>query len=335
MRREVRSGRDPGMGGTLMELYPCSGSRAPQAGHTVLPSAFIFGAGLLGNLIALLILWLHKLRFRRGAAASLFYVLVTGLTVTDLLGKCLVSPLVLLSYARNRTLTGLTGGRGLCELFAFSMAFFGLASTLLLLAMALERWLSLGRPYLYRRLLGARAGALLVPAVYLASLLFCGLPFLGFGHYEQYCPGTWCFFRTTEKGLPAGVLPGFSVLYGTVMGVLVLAVVLCNASVMRHLLRMYRRQSRRGGVGSAAPAATGVEEIDQFILLALMTVLFAVCSLPLTDIARWIQKRAVAARTKQAKKAAANGRVLFPRKMSERTSEHLLLTLTKTQTFWP
>nr|XP_033806677.1 prostaglandin D2 receptor-like isoform X2 [Geotrypetes seraphini] len=257
-------------------MEQCASSKAPQAGHTALPSVLIFGAGLLGNLIALFILWLHKLR-SRSRGLSVFYALVTALTLTDLLGKCLVSPMVLVSYAKNQTLLELGEKRRLCDLFAFAMLFFGLSSTLILLAMALECWLSLGRPYLYARLVTRRHGVLTAPAVYVFSGLFCAMPFLGFGTYVQYCPGTWCFVKMTEKQPSAGVL-GFSLFYGTLMGVLVLAVVLCNLSVMKHLLHMYQKQNRKCCIGNAKTT----EAMDHFILLALMTTLFAICSLPLT-----------------------------------------------------
>ncbi|PKK31592.1 prostaglandin D2 receptor (DP), partial [Columba livia] len=185
---------------------------------------------------------------------SAFYVLVSGLAVTDLLGKCLLSPIVLAAYAYNRSLSELgPSGRSegepgvLCQLFAFFMAFFGLAPTLLLLAMALECWLSLGHPYFYRRHLTRRLGAMLGPVAAGLCALFCALPLLGFGVPMQYCPGTWCFIRMAGGG-PRQL--GFPVLYASLMGLLVLAIGACN-------------------------------EFDHLVLLGLMTVLFTICSLPL------------------------------------------------------
>ncbi|NXF59332.1 PD2R protein, partial [Ciccaba nigrolineata] len=198
------------------------------------------------------------------------------------LGKCLLSPIVLAAYAYNRSLSELgPGGRTegepgvLCQLFAFLMAFFGLAPTLLLLAMALECWLSLGHPYFYRRHLTRRLGATLGPAAAGLCALFCALPLLGFGVPMQYCPGTWCFIRMAGGG-PRQL--GFPVLYASLMGLLVLAIGACNVSSMRHLYSRPRRQPRRGPPAAAAPR---MEELDHLILLGLMTVLFTICSLPL------------------------------------------------------
>lgn len=268
------------------EGYRCRSSRYIESGQSAVPGSVLFAAGLLGNVLALLLLGQHRRRSRspggRPPRVSAFYVLVSGLAVTDLLGKCLLSPIVLAAYAYNRSLSELgPGGRGegepgvLCQLFAFLMAFFGLAPTLLLLAMALECWLSLGHPYFYRRHLTRRLGAASVPAAAGLCALFCALPLLGFGVPMQYCPGTWCFIRMAGGG-PRQL--AFPVLYASLMGLLVLAIGACNVSSMRHLYGMARRQPRRGPPPATAPR---MEELDHLILLGLMTVLFTICSLPL------------------------------------------------------
>ncbi|NWH77115.1 PD2R protein, partial [Piaya cayana] len=267
--------------------YRCRSSRSIESGQSAVPGSVLFAAGLLGNLLALLLLGQHRRRSRlpggRPARVSAFYVLVTVLAVTDLLGKCLLSPMVLAAYAYNRSLSELGPGGGeegepgvLCQLFAFLMAFFGLAPTLLLLAMATECWLSLGHPYFYRRHLTRRLGATLGLAAGGLCALFCALPLVGFGVHVQYCPGTWCFMRMAGGG-PRQL--GFPVLYASLMGLLVLAIGACNVSSMRHLYGMARRQPRRGTPANAAP--THMEELDHLVLLGLMTVLFTVCSLPL------------------------------------------------------
>ncbi|TFK03062.1 sperm acrosome membrane-associated protein 3-like [Platysternon megacephalum] len=273
------------------EGYRCRDSRAIEGGESALPGSLLFGAGLLGNLLALFLLGQQRLGRGRPPRASAFYLLVSGLAVTDLLGKCLLSPMVLVAYAGNRSLSELWPGGGgggggepgrLCQLFAFLMAFFGLAPTLLLLAMALECWLSLGHPYFYQRhLRRRRAAALLASAAAAATLcaLFCALPLLGFGATVQYCPGTWCFIRMAGGSAPAR---GYSVLYASLLGALGLAIGLCNLASMRSLYRMARRPHRRSGpTAGRAPAAPRMEELDHLVLLALMTALFTVCSLPL------------------------------------------------------
>ncbi|XP_027687867.2 prostaglandin E2 receptor EP2 subtype [Chelonia mydas] len=253
-------------------------------------SAVMFSAGLLGNLTALALLARRRLG-RRGRPLSLFHVLVTVLVLTDLLGTCLVSPVVLASYGRNRTLTALAEGGQLCHYFAFAMSFFGLATMLVLFAMALERCLALGQPYLYERFVRRRSALLLAPPALCAfAAAFCALPLLGFGRYEQYCPGTWCFIRMSPAPGEAGASPwdaAYSLLYASLLLLLILAVLLCNLSVIRNLVGMHRRgQTSRRLASLEQPAGrrrlSMSEEVDHLILLAIMTITFIVCSLPFT-----------------------------------------------------
>lgn len=234
-------------------------------------STLMFVAGVVGNGLALGILGA-----RRRRRPSAFAVLVTGLAVTDLLGTCFLSPAVFTAYARNSSLLGLArGGPALCGAFAFAMAFFGLASTLLLCAMAVERCLALSHPYLYARLEAPQRARAALPAVYAFCALFCAPPVLGLGQHQQYCPGSWCFLRL-RSAEPGGC--AFSLAYASLVALLVAAIVLCNGSVTLSLCRMYRQQQHH----PAPRPRAGEDEVDHLILLGLMTATMAVCSLPLT-----------------------------------------------------
>ncbi|NXE70055.1 PE2R2 protein, partial [Calcarius ornatus] len=207
------------------------------------------------------------------------------------LGTCSVSPLVLASYHQNLTLTSLARGGHICLYFGFAMSFFGLATMLILFTMALERCLALGRPYFYERFLSPRTGLVALPAIYTFSAALCSLPLLGFGRYVQYCPGTWCFIQMhlePHRGLDVA----FSLLYATLLLLLIVAVLLCNLSVMANLARMHRRGQRsrrvaapeqpRGATGCARRMFSMAEEIDHLLLLSIMTITFVICSLPFT-----------------------------------------------------
>ncbi|XP_035182802.1 prostaglandin E2 receptor EP2 subtype-like isoform X2 [Oxyura jamaicensis] len=284
------------MNGTGRE--PCERGEALLAGARPLVSALMFSAGLLGNLLALGLL-LRCRRPPRARPPSLFHVLVLALVVTDLLGTCSVSPLVLASYHRNLTLTALARGGHICLYFGFSMSFFGLATMLILFAMALERCLALGRPYFYERFLSPRTGLVALPAIYTFAAAFCSLPLVGFGRYVQYCPGTWCFIqmylddgRHAGGAEAAGMHVTFSLLYATLLLLLILSVLLCNLSVISNLARMHRRgQKTRRLATPEQPRAVGgggrcmfsmAEEIDHLLLLSIMTITFVICSLPFT-----------------------------------------------------
>ncbi|NWU72950.1 PE2R2 protein, partial [Pterocles burchelli] len=210
------------------------------------------------------------------------------------LGTCSVSPFVLASYHRNLTLTALAQGGHICLYFGFAMSFFGLATMLILFAMALERCLALGQPYFYQRFLSPRTGLVALPAIYTFSATFCSLPLVGFGQYVQYCPGTWCFIQMHLDYIQdnggrevSGLDVTFSLLYATLLLFLILSVLLCNLSVIVNLVRMHRRgQKTRRLATLEQPRATSMfsmaEEIDHLLLLSIMTITFVICSLPFT-----------------------------------------------------
>ncbi|KAG9330749.1 hypothetical protein JZ751_022175 [Albula glossodonta] len=283
----------------MLDSEMCDNSTRIQTDASPVLSAVMFLAGVTGNLTALAILRAHR---RECHAKSVFYILVTGLVVTDLLGTCVLSPPVFLEYARDASLLGLGGGsRQICNLFGFTMAFFGLCSTLILTAMALERCLAISHPYFYsRRVHGWYAkGALSLAYVFTSS--FCLLPFVGAGQFSQYCPGTWCYVQMEVRGrMGEGEdeaewrVLAFSLTYSSLMLMLVVVVCLCNGSVIASLCRM----QRHGHWQLGRPAAAGVlpgrrrnlgpwfsrgeEEADHLLLLGCMTIIFIICSLPLT-----------------------------------------------------
>ncbi|XP_068108410.1 prostaglandin D2 receptor isoform X2 [Hyperolius riggenbachi] len=272
-----------------MDLYPCSSTRTIQGTYSVVPSSVLFALGILGNIFALVILWHHKQDGKNHIKTSVFYIQVTGLTIVNFMGKVIVCPIVLAAYSKNETLFQVTGDQTLCGFFAFCMTFFGLAPTIILLAMALDCWLALAHPFTYQKHVTNKVGLAIPIVSCIFSLTFCSLPFFGIGKFVQYCPGTWCFIEMTVKNSSPEDAT-YSLLYSTVMGLLVVAIILCNMTIMRHLYKMYRSKNLRTcTVVKANSRSMGekfkeakMEETDHLVLLAVMTVLFAICSLPLT-----------------------------------------------------
>ncbi|XP_017540315.1 prostaglandin E receptor 2b subtype EP2 [Pygocentrus nattereri] len=252
-------------------------SRSPKT------SAVMFSAGVLGNVVALVLLEVRRRRQKH--SASLFQVLVTALVITDLLGTFSLSPLVISAYAQNRSLLGLSHSRAACNHFGFSMTFFSLVTLAVLLCMAVERWLAIGHPYLYERRVTVRCGYVVLPMVYLACALFCLAPLLGvgFGRYVQYCPGTWCFMDLNSTSGELGHKV-YKNVYASCLLLMIACTVLCNASVSYHLVLMHRRSkanrsSFRRTNGQKSQSIT--EEVEHLVLLGFMTIAFVICSLPL------------------------------------------------------
>ncbi|XP_020351573.1 prostaglandin E2 receptor EP2 subtype-like [Oncorhynchus kisutch] len=242
-------------------------------------SAAIFSAEVLGNLIALVLLEMR----RRRQIPSLFQVLVTALVTTDLLGSLSISPLVLASYTQNRTLVDMSKNRAVCAYFGFSMTFFSLATLAILCAMALERYLSVGQPYFYERHLTKRCGYITIPLIYLVCIFFCLAPFMGFGDYVQYCPGTWCFFDMNPNVTQHKVYVG---VYASLALIMISTTLVSNLSVVYHLIIMYRMcKAHRGGVTRRIrfyqKSFAMTEEVEHLLLLVFITVAFVICSFPL------------------------------------------------------
>lgn len=241
-------------------------------------SAIMFSAGVLGNVVALILLEIR----RRKQPASLFQVLVTSLVITDLLGTFSVSPLVLTAYVRNESLLGMNENRFVCGHFGYAITFFSLVTLAILLSMAVERWLSIGHPYFYEKRLSKRCGYITIALIYMLCALFCVAPFLGFGEYVQYCPGTWCFVDMDPSVRKHKV---FNIIYATCLLVMIVCTVLCNVSVIYHLLLMYRRRKahrssiRRQRGHKRHRSIT--KEVEHLVLLGFMTIAFFICFVPL------------------------------------------------------
>uniref|UniRef100_A0A8C4RCA5 Prostaglandin I2 receptor n=1 Tax=Erpetoichthys calabaricus TaxID=27687 RepID=A0A8C4RCA5_ERPCA len=248
----------------------------------VTSTTWMFVIGVGGNVLALAILGVHRKKLR--SKSSVFCILVTGLAVTDLLGTCFLSPLVFVSYAYNASIVGLVGNHSLCDFFGFTTTFSAVASMLILCAMAVERCMAISHPYFYSKHNSKGLAKAALASIYVLSCFFCCLPFFAFGEHKQYCPGTWCFIKmaSTDRKVIA-----FSLCYATLMAFLILIILICNGSVIVSLCNMYKNQrSRRGSVISNRTRKNwigqGDEEVDQLILLASMTTIFVICSLPIT-----------------------------------------------------
>ncbi|XP_068447058.1 prostaglandin E receptor 2a (subtype EP2) [Clinocottus analis] len=273
----------------VQEHNMCHSELHIAASEGPLISGIMFGAGLFGNVAALVILEIRRRKDKRAGnmrRRSLFHFLITALVITDLAGTCLISPLVQLSYSLNMTLIGMAPeSKAVCAYFGGSMTFFSLATMSLLFSMALERCFAIGYPYLYSRYITRKCAHITIPVMLLLCTLFCLLPSVMFGEYEQYCPGTWCFIDMNPTSKVSRV---YANLYATIMLVLVLATAACNGFVMFQLLRMYWRRRHSTGSVMSATRSSGdrrmmsiAEEVEHLILLVFMTIIFIICTMPL------------------------------------------------------
>ncbi|XP_058469509.1 prostaglandin E2 receptor EP2 subtype-like [Solea solea] len=258
------------MENTSTDHYRCHDIVDVESGKP-LTSAVMFSAGVLGNIVALVLLEVR----RRKSSASLYHILVTALLLTDLLGSVSVSPVVLSAYAQKKTLVGMSANKEMCSYFGFSMTFLSLSTLALLCAMALERYLSIGYPYFYEEHLSKRCTYITLLLIYISSIIFCIPPLLGFGAYVQYCPGTWCFL---EMGHTDGTDKVYIGLYASFILLIISTTIACNIYVIYLLVMMHRRgKMRRCGRRSRSMT----EELAHLLPLALVTVFYICCTFPL------------------------------------------------------
>ncbi|KAJ8406371.1 hypothetical protein AAFF_G00306020 [Aldrovandia affinis] len=249
--------------------------------RSIATSATMFAVGVLGNLVAIVVLSISK----KEQKETTFYTLVCGMAITDLLGTCFTSPVVIATYVANRW----PGGEPLCHFFSFSMLFFGSAGMSILCAMAVERYLAINHAYFYSQYVDRTMGRLALMGTYLANVVLCIMPSFGFGKHTRHFPGTWCFLDWRAM---TPLAASYSFLYGGFMLVLIAVTVVCNFAVCRSLVRMSQRirivraevSGKQGGSKRRfpkLPSATSAAEIQMFWLLILMTIVFLVCSIPL------------------------------------------------------
>ncbi|XP_053301695.1 prostaglandin E receptor 2b subtype EP2 isoform X1 [Pleuronectes platessa] len=234
-------------------------------------SAVMFSAGVFGNIVALLLLKVRRGRTNR----SLYQILVTALLLTDLLGSLSVSPAVLAAYFHNKTLVAMSSNKEVCSYFGFSMTFLSLSTLGILCVIALERYFSIGHPYMYEQHLSTRCAYVVITLVYTGSILFCIPPFMGFGDYVQYCPGTWCFLQMAHTERNDTV---YTVFYASLILIMSSTTVVCNVSVIYLLVRMHGRGKVRR---LFRHHRSMTEEVAHLLPLAFITVVFICCTFPL------------------------------------------------------
>ncbi|XP_076462873.1 prostaglandin E2 receptor EP2 subtype-like [Babylonia areolata] len=248
--------------------------------HTVMVSCLMFGAGVLGNVLALVVLATSGPEQRK----TLFYKLVAGLAVTDLLGTTATSPVVIAVYNNDFRWVG---GDALCHYFSFAMIFACFATMLIVCAMSVERYVCVRHPYVYHtRLSGTKFARLTLLSCWALSVVIASLPLLGVGTNVRQYPRTWCFFDYLSRRTSDVV---FNYLFAILALVCVLVTFVCNVSVIYTLVTLRSRQSRLDasetsssqGKRRSRASSQRFAEVQMMVMLIGITVVFTFCFAPL------------------------------------------------------
>lgn len=257
-------------------LTSSSSSFVDMKNHTVMVSCIMFGTGVIGNLLALIVLASSGLEQRR----TLFYKLVAGLAVTDLVGTCATSPVVIAVYLNDFRWIG---GVAMCHYFSFAMIFAGYATMLIVCAMAIERYVCVRHPYTYYTRFSGKLGRLTLLGCWAVSLAIASLPLIGVGSNVRQYPKTWCFFNYLSAE-PSDM--AFNYLYPIGALIAVVVTFVCNVRVIATLLTLRTRQKSLDASETQVKRGCRVSsqrfaEVQMMVMLIGITVVFTACFAPL------------------------------------------------------
>ena len=254
-------------------------------GATIVSPVVMFLAGVIGNILALSALY----RTRTDVRATKFYTLVTSLAWTDLLGILMTSPSTIAAYVNG---VRWAGGMPHCRYHGFVMTCFGLATPLIICAMAIERFLALKCVFFYSaRCKNATACGVIV-TLWTGVLCYGVLPLFGIGAFEKQYPGTWCFLAFHTSDLMNNL---YGYIYASLNLIAISVMLFCNVYVMFTLIKTrltwetpHPRKERL--LSDGKDIAVGCRhvkpkqkaaEVQMIVLLCAITTVFALCWSPL------------------------------------------------------
>ncbi|XP_071144869.1 prostaglandin E2 receptor EP3 subtype-like [Mytilus edulis] len=263
----------------------CSNETVSESGDhqgaTIISPILMSLAGLLGNILALYVLHKNK-------SQSVFYTLVAGLAWTDLTGIICTSPVPVVQYVNNRKWVG---GEMLCKFNGFCMVCFGIATPLIVCAMAIERLFAVRFPFFHNQYCRKKFGRIVLITIWITVFVIGIFPLLGFGRYVIQYPCTWCFldFHSYDP-----VSSAYGYFYSSVNLTVIIVMSSCNIYVMFILLRVrYLKKVTLKEQGNLEPVfhenakarkkfrkQKDIEK-QMIVLMCVITTVFAICWAPL------------------------------------------------------
>lgn len=257
-----------------------TGCRQEGLGISLSTPIIMFTTGILGNILALVVLYTS----RKEAKKTVFYTLLAGLAWTDLLGQLMTSPIAIIVYANNLKWVG---GKPVCQYHAFAMILFGGLTPLLVCAMSIERLLALRFAYFHARVVTKKKAFIAIALCWGIVMFFCSWPFVGLGSYEIQFPGSWCFLNFHKESVS-------DIIYASIFASTNIFIILlnlgCNIAVVVTLLQMRRKRisynspychRRHGTNQSKAKSIKREAETQMVIFLCAITAVFTTCWLPI------------------------------------------------------
>ncbi|XP_052061848.1 prostaglandin E2 receptor EP4 subtype-like, partial [Mytilus californianus] len=224
--------------------------------------------GVIGNILAICVLFRSKKRHRWGV----FYRFVIALAFTDLFGIITTSPVVFVVFSGKASLKASVS---LCHYMAFMMIFAGLATVLLVGAMALDRYFAIIHPFKYSVVDRYTIVNFVIFGIWLVSVLIALLPVFGLGENVVHYPFSWCFFNFFGHQVEDQIYGYFYCVLG--LGTICVTAVL-NCRVIAGLISARRSTARRGSITSKNSRSR--KDIFITIFLVAIFLVFNICWAP-------------------------------------------------------
>ncbi|KAJ8678656.1 hypothetical protein QAD02_014443 [Eretmocerus hayati] len=254
------------------------GGAAQRKAYVFLVLNIVYGFGIIGNIVALIIL-LHKDKRRNRK----HLLMLRCLTINDLIA--------MVGSGAHMYIDKFWGPHTLCYLRVI-WRLFGLFSGCVAIVMAGERWLALTRPFTYQKVTYPMIVRCMM-LLWIVALSLTFLPFVGFGVYEKrYENGTTVCMRHRDAEDPTDI--AYAYVWFFFGSVLCLSIVWCNLAVAQALRRLGRRNGALRRISRASsrakplltvagpPKEVGITSEERAFakLMALLSISFLICWMP-------------------------------------------------------
>ena len=231
------------------------------------PAAMEYIFGVIGNIIALVLLWIN----RRDHQWKSFYKLFTGLVLTDFLGVFLVYPFVTKRYVSHFTWCF---PKPLCQFVSFIFVDAHISSAMLICAMSIDRYLNVTRPHWFQSRHEGRKYTLVLVGIWIAGSLISMLHLVGVGDSELFYPGSWCYFDFVRDTTGNRVM---SYIYSVFGFFIVLVTILANILTMCRMCW----DPITGGILLDGKRVSGFIDAHVMIFIIAVTIVFFILWTPL------------------------------------------------------
>lgn len=236
----------------------------PRMWESAIPPALQFAFGVIGNIIALVVLVMASKKHKWRP----FYRLVGGLAITDGGGILLVYPTVMVRYATD---FDYVFPKALCNYSSFVYTFTLISSAMIICAMSLDRFVAILYPFIYNSGRNGRRASIILGLIWITGGLVSSLQLMGLGSSFNYYPKSWCFINFVEMD----TLDRINSYIYSIFGLLILLVTFgVNATVIITVIRNMKSDIR---------SSKRRQKNDIFIIsfLLVIVIVFSSCWAPL------------------------------------------------------